>query len=90
MKVLNLFVKNNDYKKLDDLCKEIDSSFTLSKIKFQVQSGGLELIESSEEPDKSLKGFLYNNSNIVDYEKVDDVWVRCDCEGMIASVVISY
>ena len=89
MTLLNIDIRNNEYKKLEDLCKEVDSSFSLSKIKFQIQAGVLELVESATEPKKDLKGFLYLDSAINDFEKTEEVWVRVP-EGSQACLVIKY
>lgn len=89
MTLLNIDIRNNEYKKLEDLCKEVDSSFTLTKIKFQIQAGVLELVESTTEPKKDLKGFLYLDSTINDFEKTEEVWVRVP-EGSQACLVVKY
>ena len=88
MSLLNIIIRNNQYKKLEDLCKQVDPSFTLSKIKFQIQAGVLELAESATDP-KALKGFLYLDSSINDFEKTEEVWVRVP-EGTQACLVIKY
>lgn len=89
MTLLNITIRNNEYKKLEDLCKQIDSSFTLTKIKFQLQAGVLELVESTTEPTKDLRGFLYLDSSINDFEKTEEVWVRVP-GGSQACLVIKY
>ena len=88
MSLLNIMIRNNKYEKLEDLCKQVDPSFTLTKIKFQVQAGVLELAESATDP-KALKGFLYLDSSINDFEKTEEVWVRVP-EGTQACLVIKY
>lgn len=88
MSLLNIIIRNNQYKKLEDLCKQVDPSFTLTKIKFQIQAGVLELAESATDP-KTLKGFLYLDSSINDFEKTEEVWVRVP-EGTQACLVIKY
>ena len=88
MSLLNIIIRNNQYEKLEDLCKQVDPSFTLTKIKFQVQAGVLELAESATDP-KALKGFLYLDSSINDFEKTEEVWVRVP-EGTQACLVIKY
>ena len=88
MSLLNIIIRNNQYEKLEDLCKQVDPSFTLTKIKFQVQAGVLELAESATDP-KALKGFLYLDSSINDFEKTEEVWVRVP-EGAQACLVIKY
>lgn len=88
MSLLNIIIRNNQYKKLEDLCKQVDPSFTLTKIKFQIQAGVLELAESVTDP-KTLKGFLYLDSSINDFEKTEEVWVRVP-EGTQACLVIKY
>ena len=88
MSLLNIIIRNNQYEKLEDLCKQVDPSFTLTKIKFQVQAGVLELAESATDP-KALKGFLYLDSSINDFEKTEEVWVRVS-EGTQACLVIKY
>lgn len=88
MSLLNIIIRNNQYKKLEDLCKQVDPSFTLTKIKFQIQAGVLELAESATDP-KALKGFLYLDSSINDFEKTEEVWVRVP-EGTQACLVIKY
>lgn len=88
MSLLNIIIRNNQYKKLEDLCKQVDPSFTLTKIKFQIQAGVLELAESTSDP-KALKGFLYLDSSINDFEKTEEVWVRVP-EGTQACLVIKY
>ena len=89
MSLLNIIIRNNQYEKLEDLCKQVDPSFTLTKIKFQIQAGVLELAESTTEPTKDLKGFLYLDSSITDFEKTEEVWVRVS-EGTQACLVIKY
>ena len=88
MSLLNIIIRNNQYEKLEDLCKQVDPSFTLTKIKFQIQAGVLELAESATDP-KVLKGFLYLDSSINDFEKTEEVWVRVP-EGTQACLVIKY
>ena len=88
MSLLNIIIRNDQYKKLEDLCKQVDPSFTLTKIKFQIQAGVLELAESATDP-KALKGFLYLDSSINDFEKTEEVWVRVP-EGTQACLVIKY
>lgn len=88
MSLLNIIIRNNQYEKLEDLCKQVDPSFTLTKIKFQIQAGVLELAESATDP-KALKGFLYLDSSINDFEKTEEVWVRVP-EGTQACLVIKY
>ena len=70
MSLLNIIIRNNQYEKLEDLCKQVDPSFTLTKIKFQIQAGVLELAESATDP-KALKGFLYLDSSINKFEKTE-------------------
>ena len=88
MSLLNIIIRNNQYEKLEDLCKQVDPSFTLTKIKFQVQAGVLEFAESATDP-KVLKGFLYLDSSIIDFEYTEEVWVRVP-EGTQACLVIKY